>query len=232
MKRLPNPDHRHPVKLPDGSDFRPVVHLAKVISNPNIEIGAYTYYHDARPVEDYSSTIAPYLAPGREEKLRIGKFCQIAEGVQFITSSAKHAMDRISTYPFSMFDPDSQARHFEDIAPHNDTIVGNDCWIGREALLLPGTRLGDGVIVGARAVVSGQIGDYAIVVGNPGHVIRHRFAVEEISILQTLKWWDWPVDDIEVAMPLIEANDVAALAQFYNQRRSQTQDQDSGNEKT
>ena len=89
--------------------------------------------------------------------------------------------------------------------------MGNDCWFGRNATVLPGARLGHGVIVGAGAVVGGEIPDYSIVAGNPGRVIRRRFAPEVIERLLEIAWWDWPIDRILAAEAAICGGDIAAL---------------------
>lgn len=208
---LPNPNERNPLVLPDGSRDAGTVFLSAVIDHPNFEVGAFTYYHDNSLPEDYASTIAPYLFQGSPEKLKIGRFCQIAKGVQFVTASANHPMTGISTYPFAVFDPPRFGKYLTELPRGADTVIGNDCWIGCEAMLMPGATLGNGVIVGARAVVVGHVPDYAIVAGNPAKVIRKRFSDDEIATLLDLAWWDWEPDHIERAMPAIESGDVDAL---------------------
>lgn len=208
---LPNSTERNPLILPDGNRDTGTVFLDNVIDHPNIKVGAYTYYHDNDLPKDYASTIAPYLFHGSPEKLKIGKFCQIAKGVQFVTASANHPMTGISTYPFAVFDPPRFGQYLTELPKGADTVIGNDCWIGREAMLMPGATLGNGVIVGARAVVVGHVPDYAIVAGNPAKIIRKRFSDDEIATLLELAWWDWEPEQIERAMPAIEGGDVDAL---------------------
>lgn len=209
---LPNPNERNPLILPDGNRDAATVFLDTVINHSNIEVGAYTYYNDNDLPEDYAGTIAPYLYQGAPEKLKIGKFCQIAKGVQFITATANHPMTGISSYPFAIFDPPRFGSYRASLPRGDDTIIGNDCWIGREAMLMPGATLGNGVIVGARALVSGHVPDYSIVAGNPAKIIRKRFSDDEIAMLLQLAWWDWEPDKIAHATPAIEAGDVTALA--------------------
>ncbi|MEL7174727.1 MAG: CatB-related O-acetyltransferase, partial [Pseudomonadota bacterium] len=144
--------------------------------------------------------------------LSIGRFCQIAQGVQFITATANHPMDGISTYPFAIFDRERFGTYRSDLPRGRDTVVGHDCWIGREAMLMPGAELGCGVIVAARAVVRGKVPDYAVISGNPATVIRMRFSPAEIETLRRIAWWDWAPDRIAACLPLIEAGDVPALA--------------------
>ena len=208
---LPDPTTRNPLVFPDGRADPATVFLNQVIDHPNIQIGDWTYYNDRRLPEDYAETLAPYLFAGAPEYLRIGKFCQIAQGVQFITATANHPMSGVSTYPFAVFDQTRLAGYRAELPRGRDTVVGHDCWIGREAVLLPGAELGNGVIVAARAVVRGQVPDYSVVAGNPAVVVRMRFADGVIKQLQDIAWWDWPADQIARAIPAIEAGDVQAL---------------------
>lgn len=210
--RLPDPRVKYPLQLPNGQPLRSQVFLANVIDHPKIEVGDYTYYHDDRSIENYASTLAPYLFPFSKERLVIGKFCQIAQGVQFMTASANHEMDGISTYPFASFDIEVVREYLKEKPVGPDTRIGHDCWIGREAMLLPGAELGNGVIVGARAVVAGKIPDYAVVVGCPARSIRMRFSDLEIERLLGLAWWNWPASSIEKAIPLLRRGDLDGLA--------------------
>lgn len=209
--RLPDPKLRYPLVLPDGCRDDATVFLNAVIDHPNIEVGDFSYYNDISRPTDYAARIAPYLFAGAPEKLKIGKFCQIAHGVSFVTATANHAMDGLSTYPFAVFDPVRIMTYRSDLPRGEDTVVGHDCWIGREAMLLPGATLGNGVIVGARAVVSGHVPDFAVVAGNPARIVRMRFSPADISRLITLAWWDWPIEKIEKAMSHIESGDIDAL---------------------
>jgi len=188
--------------------------LNQVIDHPNIKIGDFTYFYDASEPEDYAARIAPYLYRGAPEQLIIGKFCQIAQGVQIITTSANHPMEGISTYPFAIFDPPRLATYRETLPRGEDTVIGNDCWIGREAMLLPGAKLGNGVIVGARAVVGGTIPDYAIVAGNSAKIIRMRFSDDQIKELNRIAWWDWDEEKINSATEAIESADIEKLSKF------------------
>lgn len=211
---LPDPNTRHPLIFPDGSHDKATVFLKQVINHPNIEIGDFTYYNDADQPEDYAARLAPYLFPGAPEQLKIGKFCQIAYGVQFITATANHPMEGISTYPFAVFNPARFATYRETLPRGEDTRIGNDCWIGREAMIMPGAKLGNGVIVGARSVVNGTIPDYAIVAGNPAKVIRMRFSDDEIAALNRICWWDWEKDKLSTAIEAIESADIEKLSKF------------------
>ncbi|MCX7890140.1 MAG: CatB-related O-acetyltransferase [Rhodobacteraceae bacterium] len=203
---------RHPLTFPDGTEHRQMVHLSVAIDHPNWTVGLFTYANDFDPPADWAARLAPYLYPGAPERLMIGPFCQIAHGVRFITASANHAMEGISTYPFGVFDPASLEAYRGGFTGLPDTVIGPDCWIGHGALILPGARLGAGVIVGAGAVVRGEVPDYAIVAGNPARVIRLRFPPERVAALLRIAWWTWPVDRIRSCLPLITGGDVAALS--------------------
>ncbi|MEQ8654554.1 MAG: CatB-related O-acetyltransferase [Kiloniellales bacterium] len=211
---LPDPRDTHPVVLPNGERDPGTVFLKQVIDHPNIEVGDYTYFNDSDIPQDYALAIAPYLFPGAPERLVIGKFCQIAKGTRFVTATANHPMAGISTYPFGVFDA-ARFPSYRASLPHGgDTVVGHDCWFGRDVLVLPGAELGSGVIVGAGAVVSGKVPDYAVVAGNPAKVIRMRFPDDRIAKLLQLQWWDWPPERIVQAIPAIEGADVEALTRF------------------
>ncbi len=215
---LPDPGEPYPLVLEDGARARTTVFLNRVIDHPNIEIGDFTYYSDREPCEDYAARLAPYLFHGMPERLSIGKFCQIAEGVRFITASANHPMEGISTYPFGVFDETRFPAYRRSLPRGRDTLVGHDCWLGRDARLLPGAALGSGVIVGAGAVVAGRVPDYAVVAGNPARLLRMRFPPETVARLLEIAWWDWPPERIQEAIPAIEGADVEALARFAEGR--------------
>ncbi|MBY5931894.1 CatB-related O-acetyltransferase [Tateyamaria omphalii] len=206
---FPDPHRAYPVTLPDGTEHQGTVFLNQVIDNPGWEVGDYTYASDFSPVADWAVHLAPYLFGYGPEKLRIGRYCQIAHGVRFITSGANHAMDGLTTFPFPIFDPTQMASYQPD---SRDTVIGHDVWLGYGAIVCPGTRIGNGVIVGAGAVVRGDVPDYAIVAGNPGQVVRMRFSEAEIETLNALAWWDWPADRVAAAVPALQAGDVAALS--------------------
>lgn len=209
--KLPDADARHPIILPDGSAHLATVHLNRVIDHPNIEIGDYSYWSDFSGEGDHASRLAPYLFPGSPERLVIGRFCQLAHGVRFITASANHPMRGFSTYPFAVFDPDDMQAYSGEVAAYGDTVVGNDVWIGFEALVMPGVTIGDGAIIAARAVVTADVPDYAIVAGNPARVVRQRFDPETISRLKALAWWNRPVEVIESVVELIGGADIDEL---------------------
>ncbi|MDW4500579.1 CatB-related O-acetyltransferase [Sulfitobacter sp. D35] len=208
---FPTPDTRHPIALPDGTQHAGTVFLSAVVAHPRIVVGDYTYASAHHPPEDWAAHLAPYLYDFSPERLVIGRFCQIADGAVFITASANHRHDGISTFPFAVFGGGDMADRPSMPGPGADTIVGNDVWIGQGARILPGARLGDGVIVGAGAVVAGAVPDYAVVAGNPARILRLRFPEHVIQRLCRLQWWDWPIAHILACEAEIAGADIDAL---------------------
>jgi virginiamycin A acetyltransferase len=212
-----DPDQTHPIRFPDGAVHDGTVYLNRVLEHPDILVGDYTYYSTFDPAadpRDYAARLAPYLFAGAPEKIRIGRFCQIAHGTQFITQSANHRMDGPSTYPFAIFDPDRIAGYRQTLDAGRDTVVGHDCWLGHGCTILPGAQLGNGVIVGAGAVVAGTVPDYAIVAGNRAQIVRMRFAPDDIAALNRIAWWHWPIDKIVAHEDAITGGRIADLARL------------------
>lgn len=206
-----DPARRHPLMLPDGSTYPNMVHLNRVIDHPNIQIGDFTYANDFHRPQDWAARLAPYLYPGAPERLVIGRFCQIAHGVRFITASANHAMDGLATFPFPVFDPETIEGYKASFAGLPDTVAGHDVWIGHGALVLPGVRIGSGAIIGAGAVVTRDVAPYTVVAGNPARLVRRRFDPVTTERLLALAWWDWPLDRIRAAAPALLRSDIASL---------------------
>ncbi|SMD19099.1 CatB-related O-acetyltransferase [Rhizobium sp. RU36D] len=198
----------HPITLPDGSLYTDTVYLKNVVDHPRIEIGEYSYFTHAGRPEDTAQILAPYLGHGCRERLLIGKFVQIARGSYFITSSANHPMSGFTTYPFRIFKPETFG--YKDL-PVRDTVVGHDVWIGHDAAIMPGVRIGHGAIIAARAVVARNVPPYAVVGGNPAEIIRMRYPADVIEQLLEIAWWDWPIDKIEANLTALEGGDLEAL---------------------
>lgn len=176
------------------------VYLDAVVKNPNIAVGAYTMYNDfVNDPADFEKNNVLYHYPINNDRLFIGKFCSIACGAKFIFTSANHTMDSLSTYPFPLFYeewdlPVSKITSAWD--NKGDIVIGNDVWIGYEAVILCGVHIGDGAIIGTRAVVTKDVEPYTIVGGVPAKPIRKRFNQETVEKLETLRWWDLPPDEI------------------------------------
>jgi virginiamycin A acetyltransferase len=221
MSDFPQPNARHPIILPNGSVHNGTVFLASAIDHPRMVVGDYSYASAFDPPEDWAARLAPYLFEFSPERLIIGKFCQIADGVQIITASANHRYDGISSYPFAIFGDVARAGRPSMPGPGKDTIIGNDVWIGQGAKILPSAQIGDGVIIGAGAVVGGVIPAYRIVVGNPARVVRRRFDAPTADLLVRIAWWDWPIETILAHEAVICSGDVDALEKVAQKRATQ-----------
>lgn len=210
MPSLPDPARTYPITLPDGSTHNGTVFLSRVIDHPRFIVGDYTYASDFDPPapDGWAARLAPYLFAFSQEELRIGRFCQIAHGVRFIGSSANHATDGISTFPFAVFDPDTMLGYQPDT---RDMVIGHDVWLGYGAMVCPGARIGNGAIIGAGSVVRGTVPAYAVVSGNPAQVVRMRFSPDQIARLEALRWWDWPHERLERAVDALQAADIDTL---------------------
>ncbi len=199
----PDPNHLHPMP-----DFPRVCFLKNIVNNSNIIVGDYTYYDDPAGVKNFDRQVL-YHYPFVGDKLIIGKFCAIAEGVKFIMNGANHSLSGFSTYPFEVFGEDWQ---IERNYPYKgDTVVGNDVWLGYQAVILPGVNIGHGAIIGTQAVVTKSVPAYAIVGGNPARIIRYRFDEQVIAALLEIAWWDWPVEEITRHLSKIVGADIQAL---------------------
>lgn len=187
---------------PDKNQTFPLPHydrlcfLKNIIKNPNIIVGDYTYYDDFENVHNFEKNVK-YHFDFVGDKLIIGKFCQIASGVTFIMNGANHLQDSVSTFPFAIFGEDwKNAMEGKSYPTKGDTEIGNDVWIGFDATIMPGVKIGDGAIIGSKSVVTKDVEPYSIVGGNPAKLIRKRFSEQRIEELLEMKWWDWPVDEI------------------------------------
>lgn len=187
----PGPDTLYPCKNPDGTTSRNHIFLKNAITNPNIIVGDYTSYHDFVDPKNFEVRNAGYFPAQHSIRLYIGKYCSIAHGAQFLSSVTNHHMDGFSTYPFPAVW--GEAAGYDYYWPDKgDTRIGNDVWIGCEATIMPGITIGDGAIIGTRAVVTKDLPPYTIVAGNPATQIRVRFDQKIIDQLLEIRWWDWP----------------------------------------
>lgn len=192
-----------------------IVYLKDVVTRPNIEIGDYTIYNDfVRDPSHFEKNNVLYHYPVNGDRLKIGKFCSIACGAKFLFTSGNHSMQSFSTYTFPIFyeewglDGKAIRSAWDN---KGDIVLGNDVWIGYEAVILSGVTIGDGAIVGARAVVTKDVPPYTIVAGVPARPIRKRFDEETIAKLQALRWWDWDEEKIKRCIPAIQSGDIDAL---------------------
>ncbi|WP_162427942.1 CatB-related O-acetyltransferase [Pontibacter pudoricolor] len=207
---------------PDPGTINPLPHhqklvfLKNIIQNPNIIVGDYTYYDDLEDPLNFEKNVL-YHFDFIGDKLHIGKFCAIASGVKFIMNGGNHETKPVSTYPFAIFgngwEKITDGVDLKEKYPtKGDTTIGNDVWIGYEAVIMPGVTIGDGAVVATKAVVTKDVPPYSIVAGNPAQIVKMRFPDETIVKLQQIAWWDWDAEKITRNLHLINSDDVEALA--------------------
>ena len=198
-----------PDKMYPRTGDRQTIYLKNAITNPNIQVGDYTVYNDfVHDPREFQQNNVLYHYPINGDKLMIGKFSSIACGAKFLFNSANHTLDSLSTYTFPLFFeewglPWDKMKDAWDYK--GDIIIGNDVWIGYEAVILAGVTIGDGAVIGSRAVVTKDVPPYTIVGGVPAKTIRRRFDEDTIRELLRLRWWDWPEEMIKENIPAIQS---------------------------
>jgi len=204
----PDPDTRYPVP-----GLARIAFLKNLITLPYIEVGEYTYYDDPVDPAGFERHCVLYHSPFDGDRLIIGRFCAIGQGVRFLMNGANHKMNGFSTYPFGMFGHgwEKSIPHSSELTDKGDIVVGNDVWIGCGVTIMPGVKVGDGAIIGSEAVVTNNVPPYAIVAGNPARVVRFRFSEEIIAQLLAIAWWNWPVARISTSLEAITCGDKAWL---------------------
>ena len=211
MKNGKNPDPNviHPI-----AGYDKEIYVKPIVKNPNIIVGDFTYIADS----EFESHVTNYY-PWSRDKLIIGKFCQIAAGVEFVMNDANHQMNAVTTFPFYTLEgwernaPDPSEMPFK-----GDTVIGNDVWIGQNAVILPGVHIGDGAIIGANSVVGSNVAPYTIVIGNPARVLRKRFDEELTDLLLRFKWWDKSIDEIDRLIPILTCSDLVKVKEELKAR--------------
>ena len=205
----PDPTALHPIP-----GYANEIYVKPAVQDPRIQVGDFTYIADS----DFARHVTHFY-PWSRDRLIIGKFCQIASGVEFMMNDANHQMNAVSTYPFytlSGWEMDPPAP--DDLPFKGDTVIGNDVWIGQNAVILPGARIGDGAIIGASSVVGGSVAPYAVVAGNPARVLRMRFDDGLIQLLLQFKWWDKSIDEINALIPLLTCGDLERVRREIQNR--------------
>lgn len=188
------------------------VYLNQVVTNPNIIVGDYTMYNDfVNDPTEFEKNNVLYHYPINGDRLIIGKFCSIACGAKFLFNSANHSLTSLSTYPFPIFFEEwglERAQVARAWDHKGDIVIGNDVWIGYEAVILAGVTIGDGAIIGTRAVVTKDVPPYTIVGGVPAKPIRKRFPDDTIAALLALRWWNWPEERIAGCLDAIQSGQI------------------------
>ena len=207
--KTPNPDVIHPI-----AGYDKEIYVKPTIKNPNIIVGDFTYIADS----DFESHVTHFY-PWSRDNLIIGKFCQIAAGVEFVMNDANHKMNAVTTFPFYTLEgwemniPDPSEMPFK-----GNTVIGNDVWIGQNAVILPGVHVGDGAIIGANSVVGSDVAPYTIVIGNPAKVLRKRFDDELIGLFLKFKWWDKSIEEINSLIPILTSSDLEKVREEIEAR--------------
>lgn len=194
---------------------RETVYLKNVVNDPAISVGDYTMYNDfVNDPREFAFNNVLYKYYINHDHLIIGKFCSIACGAKFIFNSANHKLSSLSTYPFPIFYDEwglNPANVTDAWDNKGDIVLGNDVWIGFEAVILSGVHIGDGAIVGARSIVTKDVPPYTIVAGAPARPIRRRFDEHTIARLERLRWWDWPEEKLNSHIQNIQSGSIDSI---------------------
>ena len=214
MSNIPNPNEVFP------NAFKTSCFIKNVVTAPNISIGDYTYYDDPVDPTGFERNNVLFNHPEFGDRLIIGKFCSIASGTKFIMGPANHRISSVTAYPFQVFGGVWSERtppHLDQLPRKGDTVVGNDVWIGRESVIMPGVNIGDGAIVAACSVVTRDVQPYSVVGGNPARLIKRRFDDELIQILLALKWSDFEADQVADILPLLCSPDLEQVKAAFKE---------------
>ena len=200
MHQIPDPNQVFP------NEYKTSCFIKNVVKAPNISIGDYTYYDDAADPTGFERNNVLFNYPEFGDHLIIGKFCAIASGTKFIMGPANHRISSVTTYPFHVFGgvwQENTPPHLDQLPRKGDTVLGNDVWIGRECVIMPGVRIGDGAIVAACSVVVRDIPPYTVFGGNPAKFIKNRFDEELTGLLLQFRWWDLEPEELVEVLPLL-----------------------------
>ena len=205
MVNYPDPNTLYPL-----NNYKRLCFLKNIITNPNIIVGNFTYYDDLDNPHNFEKNVL-YHFDFIGDQLIIGKFCAIASDVKFIMNCSNHPLNYFTTYPFAIFGHAWENTMSVEGTSKGDTIIGNDVWLGYNALIMPGINIGDGAIIATNAVVTKNVEPYTIVGGNPAKLIRKRFSDEVINLLLELQWWHWKIEKITKNIPILCSNNLEDL---------------------
>ena len=210
MPKIPDPNAIFP------NEYGTTCFIRNVIKAPNISVGEYTYYDSEDHPELFEQTNVLFNYPFFGDKLIIGKFCQIAHGTTFIMGAANHRLGSATTYPFNVMGGvwrEISTPHIEELPHKGDTVVGNDVWLGRNCTILPGVKIGSGAIVAACSVVTKDVAPYTVVGGNPARFLKKRFDDGTAALLEELRWWDLPPEELTEIIPVLCDTDMKRAAE-------------------
>lgn len=219
MSHIPDPNAVFP------NEYGTTCFLKNVITAPNIQVGEYTYYDDPVDPTGFEKNNVLFNWPEFGDRLIIGKFCAIASGVRFIMGPANHRTSSVTTYPFNVFGgtwAENTPPHLRQLPFKGDTVVGNDVWIGRNSVILPGVHIGDGAIVAAQSVVTRNVAPYTVAGGNPARFLKNRFDEELKALLLRLRWWDLEGENLVTLLPLLCDPDLEKVRQTLRARLTET----------
>lgn len=219
MSHIPDPNAVFP------NEYGTTCFLKNVITAPNIQVGEYTYYDDPVDPTGFEKNNVLFNWPEFGDRLIIGKFCAIASGVRFIMGPANHRTSSVTTYPFNVFGgawAENTPPHLRQLPFKGDTVMGNDVWIGRNSVILPGVHIGDGAIVAAQSVVTRNVAPYTVAGGNPARFLKNRFDEELKALLLRLRWWDLEGENLVTLLPLLCDPDLEKVRQTLRARLTET----------
>ncbi len=193
------------------------ISLQEQVTNPNIVVGRHSYYSGYYHGHSFDDC-ARYLAADRDDvdKLIIGNFCSIGSGAVFMMAGNQgHRNDWISTFPFFYQDNEHFADAKNGFQRAGDTVIGNDVWIGSEAMIMSGVTIGHGAIIASRAVVTKNVAPYEVVGSNPATHIRYRFSSEKVQMLLEMEWWNWSDIELKESMHLLCSAEIEDLYKYW-----------------
>ena len=191
--------------------------LDKQVKNKNIIVGKHSYYSGYYHGHSFDAC-ARYLIGDRDDvdKLIIGNYVSIGSGAVFMMAGNQgHRTEWASTFPFFFQISKNFKTAKNGFKKAGDTIIGNDVWIGSEAMIMSGINIGDGAVIASRSVVTRDVEAYSIVGSNPAKHIKYRFDKKERKMLEEMKWWKWDDEEIKGAMELLCSSDIKGLYHYW-----------------